>query len=57
MADNENGEDALLQSEDQVDVQDLEGENQFEGGDGDASAATEESTVEDPVRTDTLSLL
>ena len=48
----ENGEHLLLQT-DQEDVQvgltDLDAEHQFAGGDGDSTAAQEESTVEDPV--------
>lgn len=47
----ENGEHLLLQT-DQEDVQvgltDLDAEHQFAGGDGDSTAAQEESTVEDP---------
>ncbi|XP_063441136.1 polyadenylate-binding protein 2-B-like [Mytilus galloprovincialis] len=47
----ENGEDALLNlqgDQEEVGLTDLDGENQFEGGDGDATTTQEESAVEDP---------
>ena len=57
MADNqENGdvndvtEDALLQGDpEEVGLTDLDADNQFEGGDGDATTTQEENAVEDPV--------